>query len=223
MPSGMITATVFSDLVFESDMTRRKLERYANGELRGNLILHGPYGSGKSTAAEVIAEQSRPRDREGIDRRITKFRGNEFPLNGDTIIANIWDQSVDSFQYAIIDEFDLMERKRVEKVRALIDKFRGEYGIILTTNHLRRISPAIQSHCTIVEIEAPSPKTLLPICRRILVQEGVSMQDNEILIAIKNTGGNIRKVEAQMALTIHHIKAINSGKTKTINNGKSHP
>jgi replication-associated recombination protein RarA len=51
--------TKFDDLVFQNDIARKRLERHALGEAKGNILLYGPSGSAKSTTARIIANQAR--------------------------------------------------------------------------------------------------------------------------------------------------------------------
>ena len=46
----------FSDLVFEEECIKQRLVAYASGKRNGHIILYGDYGTGKSTAAKIIAE-----------------------------------------------------------------------------------------------------------------------------------------------------------------------
>lgn len=45
----------FSDLVFEEECIKQRLFAYASGKRDGHIILYGDYGTGKSTAAKIIA------------------------------------------------------------------------------------------------------------------------------------------------------------------------
>jgi replication-associated recombination protein RarA len=51
--------TTFDELIFEDDNTRKTLAEYAAGRRAGGILLHGPYGSAKSTVARMIANESR--------------------------------------------------------------------------------------------------------------------------------------------------------------------
>ena len=50
--------TQFVDLVFQSDLVRARLEKYVSGRKKGNLLLYGQFGTGKSTTSKIIAETS---------------------------------------------------------------------------------------------------------------------------------------------------------------------
>ena len=45
-----------TDLVFVDDATKRRIEHYAMGQRSGNIVLHGPHGTAKSTTARMISE-----------------------------------------------------------------------------------------------------------------------------------------------------------------------
>lgn len=46
--------TSFDDLVIEKDNIRRRIKQYADGKRTDHMVLHGPIGTGKSSAAHVI-------------------------------------------------------------------------------------------------------------------------------------------------------------------------
>ena len=48
--------TTLDDLVFVDDDAKTRVEQYASGKRNGNIVLHGPKGTAKSTTARIIAE-----------------------------------------------------------------------------------------------------------------------------------------------------------------------
>ncbi|WP_187431758.1 hypothetical protein ROLI_025450 [Roseobacter fucihabitans] len=203
-----IQPTTFNDLVFENPNAQQKLQQYANGTLQGSIILHGPYGTGKSTAAAIVAEQTRKHTNGMIDFPINTFSGDDFPSNALNRIENGWTGAGTNFRYAVIDEFDQLDNKTMSKIRKIMDKHYGVYGLILTTNELYKIHNAIQSRCDVIEMPALSPNTLLPMCRKVLQQGGVTWTDKQILTAI-NTQSDIRAVLRQMDAAIAQVTSAN--------------
>lgn len=47
---------IFSDLIFESDIVWKLLQKYVDGILQGNLLFYGFYGSLKFIVVKFIVE-----------------------------------------------------------------------------------------------------------------------------------------------------------------------
>ena len=188
----------FTDLVFQSDISRKRLEKYATGENTGNLLLYGPYGSSKTTAARIVANQSAKLDGALFEMDVEVLNCADFDSKSVSLLERGWQGSGQNFSYAVLDEFDLVSKRDQAKVRALIDRYEDRNGLILTTNHLELIDGAIQSRCEVIDMPAPMPFKLLPRCKSILTQEGVTLDDSDILAAIKYEKGDMRQVLRQL-------------------------
>lgn len=186
---------LFAELVFENDVTRKKLEQYALGQRTHNILLHGPYGSGKSAVAQVIAAQSRDVSAGWFENLPhDTFNGAEFFADSLKRVENGWNLSGQPFAYAVIDEFDMVHWTVQAKTRAVLDKYLGRHGLILTTNFLRHVDAAIQSRCDVIEMPAMSANALVPMCQRILTSEQVALSDAQVEQLITSRNGDLRGV-----------------------------
>ncbi len=186
--------TKFADLVFQNDIARARLEAYANGTCCGNILLHGPYGTAKSTTASIIAEQSRQQLDYGFDVGVDVIDCAAFNDKTLNLIQRGWNMSSTKFPYAVLDEFDVLKKPQQFEVRAFMEKTIKFGGLILTTNHLHAIDGAIQSRCDLVELPQLQPRKMLAQAQRVLTAEDVVLDDAEVLEAIKPCKGDIRKI-----------------------------
>ncbi len=186
---------VFAELVFENDMTRKKVEQFALGQRTNNILLYGPYGSGKSAVAQVIASQSRDETAGWFENLPhDTFNGAEFEAASLARVENGWNLSGQPFAYAVIDEFDLVHWTVQARTRAVMDKYLGRHGLILTTNFLHHVDAAIQSRCDLIEMPALSAASLVPMCQRILQCEEVALNDADVEQLITSRNGDLRGV-----------------------------
>lgn len=199
----------FDELMFQNDIARKKLSYYASGKRTGNILLHGPYGTSKSTTAKIIATESRQPHVQGFDWGVQEVACATFKPDMLQKIERAWNSSCQPFEYAVFDEFDQLSTDNQHKVRAFLDKYDGRHGIIMTTNHLSRIDPAFQSRSEVVEMPKLDEATLLPLCKDILIAEGVTMATKDIKEAIQHEDGDIRKVLRQLEFIVQkaHTKA----------------
>lgn len=198
MKHTKITPKAFNDLVFQSDSARQQLQRYATGAAMGNILLYGPAGSAKSTAAMVVANEVALRGSSLFDPKVLTLNGGNFEPNELKSVTNNWRFSCNDYAYAVFDEFDRVSAQHQEKVRAIMDQYDGMYGFIFTTNNLHCIDGAIQSRCDVIHMPALEPQNLLPLCRRFLSQSGIKLSDEEVIDAIKPVAGDIRSVLRQL-------------------------
>ena len=113
--------TRFGELVFQNDIVRAKLENYASGKRKGNFLLYGPYGTGKSTAARIIAETS-PKNKEALFTEdvdainCSRFKQDSAKLVTFAMIERSWQFSGQKYPYAVLDEFDLLSKAQQDSV-----------------------------------------------------------------------------------------------------------
>jgi DNA polymerase III delta prime subunit len=198
--------TTFDELIFEDDNTRKTLAEYAAGRRAGNILLHGPYGSAKSTVARMIANESRTCADAIFDFDVDILNGANFESKRLPHIKRNWFSSRQKYAYAVIDEFDLVGNRKQADVRMLMDDQDGENGFIFTTNDLNKIGGAIQSRCHVLKLPKLSPNALLPLCKRILDNEGVKVDDIRILNAIQHEYGDLRRVLRQLEHIVQEVR-----------------
>ena len=186
-------AASFDELIFEDAKTRDLLEQYATGERYGNVLLHGTCGTGKTSAAKVIAQSSLSND----ESLVHEYNGAEFERANFKSIKNElnWHRlNGEQYGYTIINELDILTPQLQHEVRAVMDDFRGRAGFIFTTNNLHSIQPAIKSRCEVVEITQLSANAVLRRAKYILAQENMIIADAKLLAAIATCNGDMRQI-----------------------------
>ena len=202
----------FGDLVFQNDVARKKLADYVSGSRRGNLLLYGPYGTGKSTTARVIAQTS-PEDKnarfsQDIDAvNCSRFKRDAAQKMTFEMIETSWQFSGQKYPYAVLDEFDLLSPGHEDTVRDLMDRNEDSAGFILTTNHLHRIDGAILSRCDVVELPQLAPNVLLAASQRILGSEGISISDRIVLQLASSSNGSWRALLRELEAVVEGARA----------------
>lgn len=198
------------EIIIEDINTKQRLEEYAAGVRTGNLLLHGPQGTGKSSIARVIGETlyGAPADlfTEG-------YEGANFCEDDLDKIMKGWNwqrsQGVKS-PFAIINEIDRLPTIALEKLKAFMDQHEDLGRIIATTNNPHRLSAPQRDRFDIVELPAINPDAFLPRMRQILESEGVSIDDDDLLNILQTSDGSWRQALAaaeDLVLAIKRQKA----------------
>ena len=158
-------------------ISRQKLESILDQTLQfpGNgvcgLILHGLYGTGKTTLAQLLPgliETARV-DPTASTIATGQLRDTETPTyqyhpcvqgqNGLSLINQIqnatsfisWNSS--NLHYVILDEFDLLTDAARANFKALMN--RPNLVFIMTTNHLDQIDLGVQNRSVLVDMNVP--------------------------------------------------------------------
>ena len=157
------------------------------------LLLHGPPGSGKSTAARLLSEF------EGADVRFE---------NGATLNPKLpWERiSMSGTGFfagkkiiIIVDEADFMSPKLQARSRSVVERSRVVY--IFTCNNLEKIDPALQSRFVAFRFGHAPPSQraqhesdIVKLCQHKMIAAGVTgVPDAEVRRIVASTYADIRR------------------------------
>ena len=171
------TPTCFKDIAFADDYTRDDLADYAyNSNLTGNIILEGGYGSGKSTIAQIIAN-------ERLANSLSVFEINGETWCDDTLttIANTyaWATANSNTAVIIINEVDRLKDKQF-KLRDFLDKHAQRLLVIMTTNHLANIDGSIVDRSDVYYVRGFTPQKAVGIAQHVLQMHGFTFTDDDL-------------------------------------------
>jgi len=185
----------FSDLVFEEECIKQRLFAYASGKRDGHIILYGDYGTGKSTAAKIIAETRCDDETAGFvdviharDASIEMERSLLRISNG----FNIQQMMGINTPYAVIDEADQLSEINQHHLRAFMDNAIG--CVILTTNHIHALDKGIRDRSDEVEIKSLTPNAVFERANNILKAQGIVVEQSFLLRLLSTTSGSWRDV-----------------------------
>ena len=185
----------FSDLVFEEECIKQRLFVYASGNRDGHIILYGDYGTGKSTAAKIVAETRCDDDTTGfVDIIHARDASKEMERSLLRISNgfNIQQMMGINTPYAVIDEADQLSEINQHHLRAFMDNAIG--CVILTTNHIHALDKGIKDRADEVEIKSLSPRAVFERANNILKAQGIVVEQSFLLRLLSTTSGSWRDV-----------------------------
>lgn len=171
------TPTCFKDIAFAEDYTRKDLADYAyNPNLTGNIILEGGYGSGKSTIAQIIANE-----RHADSLSVFEINGEVW---GDDTLATIgntasWASANGGTAVIIINEVDRLKDKQY-KLRAFLDEQKGRMLTILTTNHVGNMDGSIVDRSDVYYVPGFTPQKAVRIAQHVFQANGYRFTDDDL-------------------------------------------
>lgn len=178
-----------TDVVWANDDLQKEVMRYAAGRCDQPLVLHGPFGTGKTLIANLI-----PYALEGNQVQIRRIRPNE--LNSSDAVKTIYsrDRLFDDFftpgnqskTYTLMDEVCISPKAK-HALRICLEEMEGRDLTIMTTNDLAGIDRAILSRAKEVYVPPIPPDRFLHRAQEILISEGVLLADDAVQEVLEST------------------------------------
>ena len=204
--------TNLSQIEFAQSAVKQDLMDYATGLATNNILLHGEFGTGKTTIAHVIARQ--------------RLDGNQAMLlnakSGTKLsLEKCWNQiSIDRINgknpLFIFDEVDRFSKAEQDEIVCFTDEIKQFDGmLIFTTNYIDKVDKALVSRCATFHIKCLTPKQVLPIAKQILFAEGINFDNDDWLLeqlelAVKSnsTASDWRSFGKQLDRIMRHATKI---------------
>lgn len=182
----------FDDLIFPDSNTRQRIWEFSHNRRHNSLILHGPYGTAKSTTARLIARTRADGAEHGSDDFL---RAHDIDQATFTRISNT--QTVQrlagvKMPITIIDEIDQVDSKLQYRLRWELDMHADRGCFVFTTNKLHNVDPGVVDRCDVVELPAANTDHWRERARWILEQEEVRVSDAKLSALLSTCDGSIR-------------------------------
>lgn len=182
------------EVVFASESSRVLIDAVAQGEIDGNVILHGPNGTGKSTAANLLAHAIGGAD------AIVETKDFSTVLTMPDIkdylqrCVNVAKFTTSKKYFLIWHEFD-NTKANPHALWTALDDLGADVMLILTTNNFIKIHPSVRSRCYAVDMPALKATDVLLRAQWILAQEGLSLARDQLLSYLQpqQVSGDLRK------------------------------
>ena len=152
------------------------------------IILHGPYGTGKTTLAELIpALMEKARAGATAHAHYDMYCCAQ-AMNGATLMNSIraatqyvsWNQS--GLHYSVLDEVDNLTEAAQASLKAIMT---GRHGIfIMTTNDITALDKGVVNRSHVIHMMVAKPQDWLPLAKRVIAACGAPVPPDAALIPV---------------------------------------
>ena len=149
--SELLRPKVLADLAISNKITSA-LDGVIKRRSVPNVLFYGPPGSGKTSAARIIAENFDTLQINGSDQRKARTTMSGIEQFAMTVSLPIFD---DGPKIVLIDEGDCLPKESQEMLRAFMEQVSNHCRFIFTANDRVKLLPAIQSRLTPVDFTVP--------------------------------------------------------------------
>lgn len=173
------------------------------------IILHGPYGTGKSTLARLLPDLFE-RAHGGTEAYAHHFDCSQ-GLNGTSLMTHIRSiTSLVSFnksglQYTVLDEVDILTTAAQASLKSIMN---GQHGIfIMTTNDITGVDGGVINRSHLIHMMAANASAWLPLVKKVINACGAPVPPDSALIpVIESCNGSCREIcTAAMEVAIQSI------------------
>jgi len=182
-----------ADIVFADENTKTIVGQFARGERSGNIILHGPRGTAKSTTAKIILKTRDKNDDD--DYSHYTYHASTITNKDFTKFVNEWHWQgfQDTMPCTIIEEVDQLSLPHQNLLRTTMDKYK-KGSFILTTNKIHLLDEPLVDRCYDIEMPMANSDAWFDTAAKILQAEGIKYDDEQVSKILALSNGSIRDI-----------------------------
>ncbi len=201
----------FNDLIFPSASVELELLYYAQTGLTsspGNLLLHGPIGTAKTTVVSVLAHYLLG---DTYTFNASVVSGSDITTSAQVRAAIAQTVSLvpveHMFRIIVIDELCAVSREGQRQLRSMIDIHQDHCVFLLTANNIDVIDRGVISRCRTIRFGHAAPDRWLQRAKKIVAGERISLSDEVLMAAIEGAEGDVRRLIQNLQDLVNLTKA----------------
>jgi len=175
-----------SNFIFQNEDQERQIKKFIHDSDIPHLLLFGVKGSGKTTLAHIlinslVKEEHRSSDvliiNGSLDGKIDGIRS--------TLINHVSSVPMGDRRIVLIDEADGLSPSAQNSLRGILEKYESNVRVIFTANYVNKLTPELRSRFSEFRFSKLKSSKILEYCINVLDEEGVDIEDNTNIEALK--------------------------------------
>ena len=171
-----------------NEVFKASLDQWIKQQDIPHILLYGPAGTGKTTAAKLIVANL---DCDHIYINCSDENGIETIREKVKSFASA--ATFRALKVVIMDEADFLTINAQAALRNVIEAFSKTTRFVFTCNYVERIIDPIQSRTSVFEVLPPSKAEVAKRCVQILDEEACNRATDDIVAIVNKTYPDIRK------------------------------
>ena len=171
-----------------NEVFKASLDQWIKQQDIPHILLYGPAGTGKTTAAKLITANL---DCDSIYINCSDENGIETIREKVKSFASA--ATFRALKVVIMDEADFLTINAQAALRNVIESFSKTTRFVFTCNYIERIIDPIQSRTSVFEILPPSKSEVAKRCKEILHKEACNHSTETLVDIVNKTYPDIRK------------------------------
>jgi len=171
-----------------NEVFKSSLDQWIKQQDIPHILLHGPAGTGKTTAAKLIVANL---DCDSIYINCSDENGIETIREKVKSFASA--ATFRALKVVIMDEADFLTINAQAALRNVIEAFSKTTRFVFTCNYVERVIDPIQSRTSVFEVLPPSKSEVAKRCQAILHEEACNNAPADIVEIVNKTYPDIRK------------------------------
>jgi len=171
-----------------NEVFKASLDQWIKQQDIPHILLHGPAGTGKTTAAKLIVANL---DCDSIYINCSDENGIETIREKVKSFASA--ATFRALKVVIMDEADFLTINAQAALRNVIEAFSKTTRFVFTCNYVERVIDPIQSRTSVFEVLPPSKAEVARRCKAILTEEACNHSTETLVAIVNKTYPDIRK------------------------------
>ena len=181
----------FEDVIGQDDAVETLKRKRETNSIPHAILFHGPYGTGKTTLARIVARQLKCGKFDFIEKNTADYRGidsireiratmNQAPIDGD---SRVW----------LLDEFHMATREAANGTLKLLEDPPEHVYFMLATTEPEKLLVGIKQRCLQVKLNPISEDNLFEIVNNVCKKEKIKLSDTVKEKIAEYAGGAARE------------------------------